>query len=217
MFSGAWSLRKKKCNNVRCHKTLRLAEERCQAVALREQQWWAKHRAGLNLNSCAYTKLCVLCQTGSIRMLNFLFFLYLNPWIFLHIPSRNNNIDFDYLKNKKLSLNLCWPMWTAENYLFSLINWHWHFIYCMWFQYCFPLSFFPVGMAKSGTFTQLLSHLLVEIYSFWSWGGLREREKESGCHWEITSLWELLWASVPNQSCPTCEPCVRLWSKPAAG
>lgn len=34
-------------------------------------------------------------------MLNFLIFLYLKPLIFLRIPSRNNNTDFDYLKNKE--------------------------------------------------------------------------------------------------------------------
>lgn len=32
-------------------------------------------------------------------------------------------------------------MWINQNNSFSLINWHGHFIYCM-FQYCFPLSFF---------------------------------------------------------------------------
>lgn len=189
MFSGAGFLRKK-CNNVRCNKTLRLAvlQERCQAVALREQQWWAKHRVLVWTWTLVLILSWVMCVMIDWAHKNVEYSLFLNPWIFLHIPSRNINNDFDYLKKKKLSLNQCCPMWTTENYLFSFINWHWHFIYCMWFQYCFPFSFFPIGVAKSAILTQLLSHLWVEIYSFWSWAELRQREKESGWHREIMSL-----------------------------
>lgn len=107
-------------------------------------------------------------------MLNFLFFSEFKPMSFPSHPIQKYQYKF-WLFEKKLSLNQCCSMWTTEIYPFSLINWHWHFIYCMWFQYCFPLSFFQIKVAKSATLTQLLSHLWVEIYSFWSW----EKERRS--------------------------------------
>lgn len=114
----------KKRNNVRCNKTIEVgssAEEMVVCGSVRAAMMNKVQNVVLNWVSCAYTEQnCVYYARLDPQECSILFFCVFNVLNFpLHLIQKCQHFVFDYLKKKKLSLNQCYSMWTAQNYSFS--------------------------------------------------------------------------------------------------
>lgn len=107
LFPGAGSLRKK-WNNVRCNKK-HWGWQYCR----RDGKLWLcessndersiECQSELELLCLYWTELCVLCQTGSIRMLNFLFFYVFKTLNFpSHPTQKSKHFVFWLFKEEKI-------------------------------------------------------------------------------------------------------------------